>query len=111
MKRIALAATLLVIAGSALAQSAAPAAPAVDVPKPKCESKPEYPGKLAMQSDLRRNSFKREIDAYKACMLGYVEEQKARQQAHLAAANAAIQEYNDTMKKIAAEQEAAKNSP
>lgn len=107
MKRIALAATLLVSTGFALAQGAAPV-PAVDVPKPKCEPKPEYPGKLAMQSDLRRNSFKREIDAYKACMLGYVEEQKVRQAAHLSAANAAIQDYNDTMKKIAAEQEAAK---
>jgi hypothetical protein len=106
MKRIALAATLLATAGIALAQ--APAAPSVDIPKPNCGTKPEYPGKLAMQSDLRRNSFKREIDAYKACMLGYVEEQKVRQASHLAAANAAIQEYNDTMKKIAAEQEAAK---
>jgi hypothetical protein len=109
MKQTALAAILLASAAIAFAQ--APAAPPVDVPKPKCDNKPEYPGKLAMQSDLRRNSFKREIDAYKACMLGYVEEQKARQQAHLAAANAAIQEYNDTMKKIAAEQEAAQKSP
>jgi hypothetical protein len=108
MKRIALAATLLVSAGFALAQATAPAAAPVEVPKPKCEPKPEYPGKLAMQSDLRRNSFKREIDAYKACMLGYVEEQKVRQQSHLGAANAAIQEYNDTMKKIAADQDAAK---
>jgi hypothetical protein len=110
MKRIALAASLLVSAGLALAQSSdAPKAPAaVDVPKPNCANKPEYPGKLAMQSDLRRNSFKREIDAYKACMLAYVEEQKVRQQSHLTAANAAINEYNETMKKIAAEQEAAK---
>ena len=106
MKRIALAAFLLGTAGIAFAQ--APAAPPVDVPKPSCGAKPEYPGKLAMQSDLRRNAFKREIDAYKACMLGYVEEQKVRQAAHLSAANAAIQDYNDTMKKIAAEQEAAK---
>jgi hypothetical protein len=110
MKRIALAATLLVSTGLALAQApaAAPAAPAADVPKPSCGSKPEYPGKLAMQSDLRRNSFKREIDTYKACMMAFVEEHKAKQASHFAAANAAIAEYNDTMKKISTEQDAAK---
>jgi len=109
MKRIALAAALLATAGLALAQAEAPKAPApVDVPKPKCEPKPEYPGRLAMQSDLRRNAFTREINAYKTCMMAYVEDHKAAQHAHLQAANNAIQEYNETMKKIAAEQEAAK---
>ena len=62
-----------------------------------------------MQSDLRRNSFKREIDAYKACMMAYVETQKVQQQAHLQAANGAITDYNETMKKIAKEQEDAKD--
>jgi hypothetical protein len=61
-----------------------------------------------MQSDLRRNAFTREIATYKACMMAYVETQKVQQQAHLQAANGAITEYNDTMKKIAAEQELAK---
>ncbi len=103
MKQVALAATLLAAAGLAFAQ--APAA----VEKPKCEPKPEYPGTLAMQSDLRRNSFKREIDAYKACMMAYVEHQKVQQQAHLQAANGAITDYNDTMKKIQKDQEDAKN--
>jgi hypothetical protein len=109
MKRIALSAALLVTTGLAFAQAEAPKAPApVDVPKPKCEPKPEYPGRLAMQSDLRRNSFTREINAYKTCMMAYVEEHKAAQHSHLQAANGAIQDYNETMKKIAAEQEAAK---
>jgi hypothetical protein len=112
MKRIALAAALLATAGFAFAQADAAKAPAAaaapDVPKPKCDPKPEYPGRLAMQSDLRRNSFTREINAYKTCMMAYVEEQKAAQQSHLHAANGAIQDYNETMKKIAAEQEAAK---
>ena len=109
MKRIALAATLLAAAGFAFAQAEAPKAPPPpDVAKAKCDPKPEYPGRLAMQSDLRRNAFTREINAYKTCMMAYVEEHKAQQAAHLSAANGAIQEYNDTMKKIAAEQEAAK---
>ena len=108
MKQLALAATLLAAAGLAFAQ--APAAPAaVAVEKPKCDPKPEYPGTLAMQSDLRRNSFKREIDAYKACMMAYVEQQKVQQQAHLQAANGAITDYNDTMKSIQKAQEDAKN--
>jgi hypothetical protein len=111
MKRIAFAATLVTAAGLAFAQAEAPkAAPAPEIAKAKCEPKPEYPGKLAMQSDLRRNSFTREINAYKTCMMAYVEEHKAQQQAHFQAANGAIQEYNETMKKIAAEQEAAKSS-
>ena len=108
MKRIALAATLLTTAGLALAQADAPKAPVTDVPKPSCGEKPEYPGKLAMQSDLRRNAFKRDIDKYKECMMGYVDGRKAAYKANFDAANAAIADYNDTMKKIAAQQEEAK---
>ena len=110
MKKLALAAILTATAGFAFAQApAAPAAPAAaPVDKPKCDPKPEYPGRLAMQSDLRRNSFTREIAAYKACMMAYVEVQKVQQQAHLQAANGAITEYNDTMKSIAKAQEDAK---
>jgi hypothetical protein len=109
MKTIALAAALAVSCGVALAQAPAPAATAsADVPKAKCEPKPAYPGRMAMQSDLRRNAFNRELKAYKDCMMAYVDERKAAYTGNLAAANAAIGEYNETMKKIAAEQEAAK---
>jgi hypothetical protein len=108
MKQTALAAALFLSTGLAFAQATAPAAPAGDVAKPNCGAKPEYPGKLAMQSDLRRNSFKREIDSYKTCMMAFVEEYKAKQASAFASANAAIAEYNDTMKKISADQEAAK---
>ena len=108
MKRTLLAATLLASAALAFAQAEAPKAPPPDIPKPNCGEKPEYPGKLAMQSDLRRNSFKREVDKYKECMMGYVEARKAAYKGHFDAATAAIAEYNDVMKKIAAEQEAAK---
>ena len=111
MKKTALAAALLASAGLAIAQTPAPAPAPADVPKPKCDPRPEYPGRLAMQSDLRRNAFNRELKAYKDCMMAYVDERKAQYAGNLSAANAAISEYNDTMKKIAAEQEAAKNSP
>lgn len=111
MKKTALAATLLAASGFAFAQADAPKAPAAaDVPKPNCGEKPEYPGKLAMQSDLRRNAFKRDVDKYKDCIMAFVEARKAAYKVNLDAANNAISEYNDTMKKLAAEQEAAKGN-
>ena len=85
-----------------------PFAQNVDVPKPKCEPKPEYPGRLALQTDSRRRLFEREVKAYKDCMTAYLEERKAASNANLAAGNAAVEEYNTTMKKINAEQEAAR---
>src|ERR1700693_1583067 len=99
MKRIALAIALLACASMPFAQNVA-------VPKPKCEPKPEYPGRLALQTDSRRRLFEREVKAYKDCMTAYLEERKAASNANLAAGNAAVEEYNTTMKKINAEQEA-----
>jgi len=108
MKKTLLAATLLATAGLAFAQADASKGPPAAMPKPNCGEKPSYPGKLAMQSDLRRNAFKRDIDKYKECVMAFIEDHKAQQKMHFDAANNAIQDYNETMKKIAAEQEAAK---
>ena len=101
MKRIALAAVLLAVATTPFAQTP-------ELPKPKCEPKPEFPGRLAMQSDSRRRLFERELKAYKDCMQAYIDERKALATANAAAGNAAIEEYNTLMKKINAEQEAAR---
>jgi hypothetical protein len=102
MKRIALAIALLACASSPFAQT-------VDVPKPKCEPKPEYPGRLALQIESRRRLFEREVKAYKDCMTAYVEDRKAASTANLAAGNDAVEEYNTTMKKINAEVAAARD--
>jgi hypothetical protein len=102
MKRIALAAALLAGASYAYAQSPG------DVPKPKCENKPEYPGRLAMTSDSRRKTFDRDVKAYKECMMAYIEDRKTAIKANDAAANAAVDEYNGLMKKITEEQNAAR---
>ena len=102
MKRITLAAILLAFATAPLAQ-------VVDVPKPKCEPKPEYPGRLALQTESRRRLFERDVKNYKDCMTAYLEDRKAASSANLAAGNAAVEEYNTTMKKINAEQEAARD--
>lgn len=91
-------------AANALAQQpAAPAAaPVVNVPPPKCEPKPEWPGRLA--TDSRRKLFDRELKAYKDCMNVYLDERKAHLKANEVAANAAIEEHNAVMKKITDDQ-------
>ncbi len=102
MKRITLAAILASLALPALADTAAP-----DIPKPKCEPKPEYPGRLAMQVDSRRRLFEREIKTYRECMQSYIDERKAAASANANAGNAAIEDYNSVMKKINEDQKAA----
>ena len=102
MKRIILAAVIAAFALPALAQSSP------EVPKPKCEPKPEYPGRLAMQSESRRRLFERELKAFKECMQAYVDQRKAAASAEATAGNQAIEEYNAVMKKINADQEAAR---
>jgi hypothetical protein len=97
MKRIHLAAILLGFATTPFAQS-------TDVPKAKCEPKPEYPGRLAMQSDTRRGLFEREVKEYKTCMDKYLAERKAAMKANEENANEAIGEYNSVMKAINAAQ-------
>ena len=107
MKRIVLALAALSIGGTALAQQPTPA-PVVEVAKPKCEPKPEYPGRLA--SDTRRKVFDREMKGYKDCMNVYLEERKAAMKANELAANAAIEEHNAVMKKVADDQNAERGS-
>ena len=79
----------------------------------KCEAAvpDRFPQSALLRADWNaaaRNSFKRDVDKFKDCMMAFVEARKAAYSANLTAANAAIAEYNDTMKKIAADQEAAK---
>jgi hypothetical protein len=95
MIRPPLAAALL-LAFAAGAQANTP----TDVPKHKCEPKPELPGQRMMQEPTVRNNFKRDIDAYKNCMKAYADERAAVAKAHTDAGNAAITEYNETMKAL-----------
>lgn len=105
MKRFTLAIALAIASGvaPALAQK-------VEVPKPQCEPKPEYPGRLAMQSDSRRRVFDREFKKYSECMKGYIEERKAAIKSHEDAASAAVDEYNAVAKKIQEEQAAGRGN-
>jgi hypothetical protein len=98
MKRITIAAALALCFAIPAVQAADPPAPVV-APS-KCEPKPEYPGKLALQSENRVKSFRKELDAYKDCINAYLAERKVAVKANEDAANATIAEYNAVMKKI-----------
>ena len=110
MKHAVLALACAFAATAALAQApaTAPAAPAVEMPKPKCDPVPEYPGRLAMSVESKRKVFERDMKNYETCMKAFLEERKAVIKANETGANAAIEDYNATMKKIREEQEAAR---
>ena len=90
------------IAALGLALFAA-AAVAQDIPKPKCEPKPEYPGKLA--SDVRIKAYNKSMKDYSDCMKKYIDENREKGKQYIEAGNAAIEEFNATMK----EQQAARD--
>ena len=87
------------LAGTVLsAHAQQPAAP--EVPKHKCEPKPQAPMRALMNDTAARKKFQREIDEYKNCMKAYSDERAAAARAHNEAGNAAINEYNETMKAL-----------
>jgi hypothetical protein len=93
------------------AQASAPAVATkvVDAPKPQCEDPGAYPGRVGMQTEDRRNKFIKSIEAYKTCMMNFVEERKATIKANETAARSAIDEFNARMKRYTDEQEKAKD--
>jgi hypothetical protein len=95
MTRTAAAAALL-----AFATATANAQPASDVPKHKCEPKPQMPMRALMSEPATRKKLQREVDEYKNCMKAYADERAAAAKAHTEAGNAAISEYNETMKAL-----------
>lgn len=96
MKRIVASLAGLCLAGAAAAQAPQPA----EIPRHKCEPKPVLPGPRMMQDSSVRKRFQSDIDAYKDCMKAYADERQAAAKAHTDAGNAAINEYNDTMKAL-----------
>jgi hypothetical protein len=93
MKRILLV-TALMAATAAFAQQP------VDVPKLKCEPKPVLPGPRMREETSAMKGFNRDLDKYKQCMTAYLDERKAAIKANEEAANAAVKEFNDTMKAL-----------
>ena len=81
----------------------ASAAVAQEIPKPKCEPKPDFPGKLA--SDVRIKAYNKTMKDYSDCMRKYIDENREMSKKYIEAGNAAIEEFNATMK----EQQAARD--
>jgi hypothetical protein len=95
MKRIAIAAAALALSASVVFE-----AQAAEIPKHKCESPPEVPGRIVSQQRGVLERFNKELKAYQDCMTAYLEERKADMKAHQEAANATIEEYNAAMRAI-----------
>jgi len=109
MKRTIFALAFALGATAAAAQApAAPAAAASSVPPAKCEPKPVYPGAKAIQHDMKREQFQKELKAYQDCVKNYVAERKAFIEASNAAIRATVEEHNAVMTRIREEQDAAR---
>jgi len=96
-------------AGAAKSESSSVAKPTVEMPKPKCEDPGAYPGRVGMQTEDRRNRFVKGVEAYRNCMVAFVEERRAVIEANQSAAKQAVEDLNARIKKINDEQAAAQN--
>ncbi|MDQ6620225.1 MAG: hypothetical protein M3Z31_11100 [Pseudomonadota bacterium] len=76
---------------------AAYAQDAATISKPDCK-KPEYPGRLA--SDTQKRSFNKDVEGYAACIKKYVGEQQKLADDHIKAANQAAADYNTAVKEL-----------
>ena len=107
MKHVSLAAAALLLAATSAGaqQPAAGAQPPADIPQMKCEPKPVLPGQRMMEDPGTRRRFEREMKTYGECVKAYVGERQAAAkslneaaQAHAAAGNAAVVDYNAFVK-------------
>ena len=81
----------------AAAPTVAPAASTEAAPaKPSCTKPGDYPGNLA--SDTQRRVWQKEYLAYQECMKKFITEQKALAEPYVKAYNAAVDDYNASIK-------------
>jgi hypothetical protein len=85
-------------AGMAGAQTPAPAAAANDasIAKPNCPKPGDLPGSLA--SDTQRKVWQRDYTAWGDCMKKFINDQRALAEPYNKASNAAIDDYNASVK-------------
>lgn len=69
----------------------------VSVPKHKCE-RPEMPTKF--ETEAQQQAFVKQMDGYRDCLMAYRNEMNKLAQAHIAAANGAIDEFNAFVKAV-----------
>jgi hypothetical protein len=92
----------LATASGALAQATAPATPTV-TPAPNCEKPGDPPStntsELAKSAaELKRSNWTKNMKAYLDCLKRFIEEHQAAAAPHVKAANAAVDEYNKSIK-------------
>ena len=82
----------------AQAQTSAPAAAGgANIPKPTCQKPGDVPSPN-MASDNQRRAWQRDYAAWGECMKKFITEQQAAAEPYNKAANAAIDDYNSTVK-------------
>jgi len=87
------------VAGGAYAQTPAPAAAAAgdaNVAKPNCPKPGDVPGSLA--SDAQRRAWQRDYTTWGDCIKKFISDQRALAEPYNKASNAAIDDYNNTVK-------------
>ncbi len=95
---------------SAPTAAAAPAAAPINTPKHGCMAPPD-PGRL--KNEAAAQQLRKDMDVYRTCLSTYATEMRRTAEAHVAAGNAAIDEFNVyakgvTEKQAEREKEAAK---
>ena len=93
---------IAVPAGVALAQTTAPVAPTV-TPTPNCEKPGDAPSMVTSElgkamAEQKRNTWTKNAKAYIECLKHFIDEEQAIASPHVRAANAAIEEYNKSIK-------------
>jgi hypothetical protein len=97
---------------AAAAQTTAPVAPTM-TPAPNCENPGEPPGANTSllgkgAAEARRSDWSRKMKLYLDCLRSFASDQQATAAPHIKAANAAIEEYNKSIKLYNDQLEAAK---
>jgi hypothetical protein len=92
----------LAVTSTTLAQTTAPAAPTV-TPAPNCEKPGEPPSLSAPElgkaaAEMKRNNWSKNMKAYLDCLKIFISDQQAAAQPHIKAANAAVDEFNKSIK-------------
>ena len=88
--------------GIALAQTTAPVAPTV-TPTPNCEKPGDAPSMVTSElgkamAEQKRNTWTKNAKAYIECLKHFIDQEQALASPHVRAANAAIEEYNKSIK-------------
>ena len=78
-------------------EKAAAATVSTSVPKHNC-ARPDAPGKF--ESDGQQKLFVRQMDGYRDCLMAFRNDMNKLAQAHIDAANAAIDEFNSFVNMI-----------